>query len=108
MQSIFLGPAKRGDILLFSAAINRAWRSSMEIGIKVVAENPITTHKCHIVSAYFTLVALDENGKPTDVAKVIAETRDEKRRFIEAEMRRAHRKKEKAEREQHRETFEKD
>lgn len=88
----FLAPAKRGDILLFSAAINRSWNTSMEIGVKVVAEHYETGEKRHIVSAYFTFVALDENKHPAPVPEVLPETPIEKRRFQEAEMRRQKRK----------------
>lgn len=84
----FLNPAKRGDILLFSAAINRSWKTSMEIGVKVVAEHYITREKRHILSAYFTFVALDEQLQPCEVPQVIAETAVEKRRFNEAQIRR--------------------
>ena len=90
----FLAPAQKGDILIFSAAINRAWRTSMEIGVKVVAENYQTREKKHILSAYFTLVAVDAHGKPTDVTAVIAESAIEKRRYEEANLRRESRKKE--------------
>ncbi|NGX39947.1 MAG: putative acyl-CoA thioester hydrolase [Chlamydiae bacterium] len=89
----FLNPAKRGDILLFSAGINRAWRTSMEIGIKVVAENYRTKKKRHILSAYFTFVAMDEEQKPIEVPSVLATTPEEERRYLEAEYRRSQRKK---------------
>ncbi len=88
----FLNPAGRGDILLFSAACNRAWRSSMEIGVKVEAENYKTREKRHILSAYFTFVALDDHKKPVEVPQVIPETPIEIRRFEEAEFRRERRK----------------
>ena len=84
----FLGPASRGDNLLFHASINHAWRTSMEIGVKVLAENYRTGQKRHIVSAYFTFVALDENHQPTEVPPLIPETADEKRRYDEANIRR--------------------
>jgi acyl-CoA hydrolase len=84
----FLGPANRGDNLLFNASVNRAWRTSMEIGVKVLAENFRTGEIRHIVSAYFTFVALDENLRPCEVPPVIAETSDEKRRYEEANIRR--------------------
>jgi acyl-CoA hydrolase len=98
----FLAPARKGDILLFQAAINRSWRSSMEIGIRVRAVSYQKKEDRHILSAYFTFVALDEEGKPTKVPQVIPETPLEKRRYEEAEMRRQHRKKEKEERQLHR------
>jgi acyl-CoA hydrolase len=90
----FLRPAGQGDILLFSAAINRAWTTSMEIGVKVVAEHYETGERRHILSAYFTFIALDQNKKPTEVAQVIPQTVLEKRRYKEANDRRERRKKE--------------
>jgi len=83
----FLAPAKRGDILLFNASINRSWRSSMEIGLKVEAENYRTGETRHILSAYFTFVAIDENRCPIQVPAVIPQTAMEKRRYEEAEHR---------------------
>lgn len=89
----FLNPAKRGDILLFSAAINRAWRTSMEIGVKVMAENYKTREKRHILSAYFTFVAMDDEQKPVQVPAVVPKSGEEMRRFEEAEFRRIQRRK---------------
>ncbi len=94
----FLGPAKRGDILIFRAAVNRAWRSSMEIGLKVLAEHPHTRERKHILSAYFTFVALDSEGRPTEVPAVIPESKIEHRRYEEADRRRERRQKDKEER----------
>lgn len=102
----FLGPAQRGDILLFSASINRSWRSSMEIGVKVVAEHWQTGVKSHILSAYFTFVALDEKQKPAEVPHVLPVTDIEKRRYEEANIRRERRKKEAEERKVHRQILE--
>lgn len=90
----FLRPAGQGDILLFSAAINRAWRTSMEIGVKVIAEQYETGERRHILSAYFTFIAIDENKQPTEVPQVIPETPLEKRRFEEANLRRESRRSE--------------
>ncbi|WP_423064176.1 acyl-CoA thioesterase [Candidiatus Paracoxiella cheracis] len=90
----FLAPAKKGDILLFRASINRAWRSSMEIGVRVEAEHYKTREKRHILSAYFTLVAVDENQRPVQVSSLLPETKEEKRRYQEAEMRRERRQEE--------------
>lgn len=90
----FLAPAKKGDILLFRASINRAWRSSMEIGVRVEAEHYRTREKRHILSAYFTLVAVDDDQCPVQVPGVIAETKDEQRRHEEAQFRRERRREE--------------
>jgi acyl-CoA hydrolase len=99
----FLAPARRGDILIFRAAINRSWRSSMEIGVKVMAEHYMTRQSKHILSAYFTFVAVDDYLQPVEVPQVIPETAVEKRRYEEAEMRRRRRKEEKEERVKRRE-----
>lgn len=87
----FLAPAKKGDILVFQASVNRAWHTSMEIGIKVYAEDFKTMKRRHIFSAYFTFVALDKDLKPSKVPEVIPETLEEKRRFKDAEKRRRQR-----------------
>ncbi|MDN3505704.1 MAG: acyl-CoA thioesterase [Simkaniaceae bacterium] len=84
----FLASATSGDILVLKAAVNRAWNSSMEVGLKVLAEDYKTKTRIHIFSAYFTFVALDENRKPTRIPAVIPETDEQKRRFAEAEVRR--------------------
>ncbi len=87
----FHAPAKSGDTLVFKASINRAWHTSMEIGLKVYAEDYKTLKRTHIFSAYFTFVALNDHLKPSEVPPVIPETKEEKRRYKEAEKRRNHR-----------------
>ena len=84
----FLAPARKGDILIFRAAINRSWKSSMEVGIRVSTEHYTTGQTAHILSAYFTFVAVDSSLRPVEVPQVIPETPIEKRRYEEAEMRR--------------------
>lgn len=84
----FLAPAKSGDILIFKAALNRTWKTSMEIGIKVLAHDYKQGQVHQIFSAYFTFVAVGSDGKPVPVPEVIPETSEEKRRFNAAEIRR--------------------
>jgi acyl-CoA hydrolase len=84
----FLAPARSGETLVVKAAINRAWRSSMEIGVHVAAENSFQGERRHVVSAYLTFVALDESGAPKPVPAVLPETDLEKRRYAAAEERR--------------------
>ena len=84
----FLAPARAGDTLIVKAAVNRSWRSSMEIGVHVAAEDSVTGNTRHVVSAYLTFVALDDSGKPRSVPDVLPETKVQKRRFDEAQVRR--------------------
>lgn len=98
----FLGPAEKGDILLFRASVNRTWRTSMEIGVKVLSEHYRTGERKHILSAYFTFVAVDENGRPIEVPPVLPKTPLEKRRYAEADMRRERRKEEAQEKKERR------
>lgn len=87
----FLAPAGIEEHLIFKGAVNRVWKTSMEIGLKVIAENPKTKEKRHIVSAYFTFVALDEFQNPTPIPPIIPKTALEKRRYKEADLRRKQR-----------------
>lgn len=87
----FLNPARHGDILVCMASINKTWRTSMEVGVKVLAEDFRTMEHKHILSAYFTFVPIDDNHKPVAVNSVIPETPDQIRRYEEAEQRRQHR-----------------
>lgn len=84
----FINPARQGDILLFNVALNRAWRTSLEIGVHMVAEDFRTGKRKDVFSAYFTFVAIDDSGKPIAVPPVIAESEIEKQRFEQAEARR--------------------
>lgn len=84
----FLSPIKMGQIVLIKASVNYVHKTSMEVGVKVWAEDFKTGKRTHTSSAYFTFVALDEKGKPTQVPKIIPETDEEKRRYREAQKRR--------------------
>ena len=90
----FLAPAKKGFILMLKSSVNFASKTSMEVGVKIESENPFTGEIRHTASAYLTFVALDEYGKPKEVAPVSPDTKDEKRRYKEGEKRTLMRKKE--------------
>jgi acyl-CoA hydrolase len=84
----FIAPARRGDVLIFNAAVNRAWTSSMEVGCKVEAEKIGGGDRRHILSAYLTFVAMDAQGHPRPVPPVTPETPHERQRYEEAQLRR--------------------
>jgi acyl-CoA hydrolase len=84
----FLAPAHAGETLVVKAAVNRSWRSSMEIGVHVAAEDSFKGETRHVVSAYLTFVALGDDGSPTEVPPVDPQTDIEQRRFEAAEVRR--------------------
>lgn len=67
---LFHAPAGHGDNLIFQTMINRAWNTSMELGVRVLAEERTTMERKHIVSAYMTFVALDDHGRPARVPPV--------------------------------------
>ncbi|MGH2955027.1 MAG: acyl-CoA thioesterase [Solirubrobacterales bacterium] len=87
----FVEPVHVGELLACAATVNAAWRTSMEIGVRVEAENPHSGERRHTSTAYLTMVALDEEGSPTPVPGVIAESEAERRRQREAELRRKNR-----------------
>lgn len=87
----FHHPVFVGDLLKVYASINFTGKTSMEIGVRVEAENFITGVVRHTASAYLTYVALDQHGKPTQVPPVELVTEDEKRRYCEAQVRRKQR-----------------
>ena len=87
----FIAPARKGDILIFNCAVNRAWNSSMEVGCKVEAEKVGGGERRRILSAYLTFIALDDNGKPRRVGPVMPESALEKLRYNEAQLRREQR-----------------
>lgn len=84
----FYSPVFVGDILRVHANLNFTGRTSMELGVRVEAENFMTGEKRHTASAYLTFVSLDQLGKPMEIPQVIPETDDEIRRNTEAVIRR--------------------
>jgi acyl-CoA hydrolase len=87
----FLVPIKIGQLVTFTATVNAAWRTSMEVGVRVEAEDPRSGEVRHASTAYLTFVAIDDDGRPTEVPQIEPQTPDEERRMREAELRRAHR-----------------
>jgi acyl-CoA hydrolase len=87
----FYSPVYIGDLLRLNASINYVHKTSMEIGVRVEAENPLTGEVRHTGTCFLTYVALDENRKPTSVPPLMVETEEEKRRWSEAEERRKQR-----------------
>ncbi len=84
----FHHPVYIGDILILKASLNLVGRTSMEVGVHVNAENPMTGEVRHTASAYVTLVAIGEDHKPVSVPPLILETEEEMRRNREAQVRR--------------------
>jgi acyl-CoA hydrolase len=84
----FLSPIKVGHFIQLKASVNFTGKTSMEVGVKVSSENPITGEERHTSSAYLTFVALDDHGQPTRIPPVIPQTREEKRRYKGGEARR--------------------
>lgn len=87
----FLQPVHIGDLIVLRSSVNRVFRTSMEVGVKVTTEKLLTGEKRHTCSAYLTFVALDDHGNPTPAAPVQPETEEEHRRYREAGERREYR-----------------
>ena len=87
----FMDPIHVGELLTCRASLNAVWRTSMEVGVRVEAENPLTGERRHTSTAYLTMVALDESGRPSPVPPLVPESPVEERRMREAELRRRNR-----------------
>src|SRR5881227_240858 len=87
----FIAPVHVGELVTFSASVNAAWRTSMEVGVRVEAENPRTGARRHTNSAYLTMVAVDAEGKPLPVPSLVTETAEERGREADAQVRRRNR-----------------
>ena len=93
----FITPVQVGELLTLSASVNAVWRTSMEIGVRVEAENPRTGERRHTMSAYLTMVALDDEGRPAQVPGLITETDEHRAREADAQARRSNRLREREE-----------
>ena len=89
----FLTPVRVGDFVILQSSVNRAFKSSMEVGVKVLVENYIRDARSRVASALLTFVAVDRDGHHLPVPPVIPETEDEKRRYEDAGRRRELRRK---------------
>ena len=87
----FMHPVHIGQLLTCRATVNAVWRTSMEVGVRVEAENPRTGDVRHTSTAYLTMVAIDDDGQPTAVPPLAVESDDEQRRQREAGLRRENR-----------------
>jgi acyl-CoA hydrolase len=87
----FLHPVHIGELIMLRSSVNRVFRSSMEIGVKVMTEKLLTGERLHTCSAYLTFVAVDREGRAIAVPPVIPETEDEIRRYRQAGERREYR-----------------
>jgi acyl-CoA hydrolase len=87
-QMRFRSPVLVGNLLTLRASVNATWRTSMEVGVRVDAEDVQTGEVSHTSSAYLTFVALDEHGKPIDIPPVVADSPHAERRQRQAQLRR--------------------
>ncbi len=85
----FLQPIREGEVVILEASVNRAFRTSVEVGVKVMKENLLTGDRKHANTAYLTFVAIDDSGRPVQVPPIRPETKEEKRRYADADRRRA-------------------
>jgi len=85
----FRAPVLVGHLVTAKASVNHVARTSMEVGVRVEAEDMLTGNVVHVASAYLVFVATDESGRPTPLPPIVAETDDERRRMKAAETRRS-------------------
>ena len=87
----FLHPIKLGELVVLKASVNRVFNTSMEVGVKVFSENPLTGERKHSNSAYLTFVSIDSSSQPVKSVPVVPETQEERRRYEQALVRREQR-----------------
>lgn len=83
-QLTFLGPIKQGDVVVVQGMVNWAGRTSVEVGVRVEREDPLTGERTHTSSAYLTFVALSDDGRPCAVPVLAPQTEIQRRRWREA------------------------
>jgi acyl-CoA hydrolase len=96
----FIQPVPVGSLVTLRSSVNRAFTTSMEVGVKAWAENPLFGKPMHVASAYLVFVAVDREGQRIHVPRLLPETADEERRYADALLRREHREAESARRKQ--------
>ena len=84
----FHHPVKAGEVVILHASVNRVFRTSLEVGVRVIKENLLTGRRVHTNTAYLTFVSIDDDGKPVPTIPVRPATKEEKRRYQDAARRR--------------------
>jgi acyl-CoA hydrolase len=84
----FLNPIRLGELIVLEAQVNRAFHTSVEVGVEVYSENFVKGERKRTTTAFLTFVAIDQEGKPSAVPPLIVKTSDERRRYREAGSRR--------------------
>ncbi len=87
----FIAPVKQGQVVILQSQVNAVFKTSMEVGVIVTAENPLTGERHKACSAYCTFVALDNHGNPVKLPEIMLENSEDKRRSKQAHERREHR-----------------
>jgi acyl-CoA hydrolase len=90
-EMVFIEPVYLSDVVTLQAQVNDVGRTSMEVGVRVEAENTLSGERRHVSTAYLVFVALDEQGRPLSVPSLDPENAEERRRMEEAKIRREHR-----------------
>jgi acyl-CoA hydrolase len=96
----FIHPVHLGELVTLKSSVNRAFTTSMEVGVKVWSEDSQTGEWLHVASAYLVFVAIDQSGRRVHVPELLPETADEQRRYADALLRREHREAEHSRRKQ--------
>ena len=84
---VFRQPIRIGDLVILNAEVTYTGRTSVEAEVQVVAENPVTGERTHTNTAYLVYVALDDDGNPTSIRPILAETNEEKQKLEEGRQR---------------------